>query len=100
MNGSNFGRIPALLIWSNMWKKSSRILAKNIKLILYRHLALCDQLRLTLWPLSNDRAEGMFTIPDRLKGRLDLALGQLHLRQRAQVKMASITASATFGHSA
>src|SRR6266851_6629361 len=38
MNGSNFGRIPALLIWSNMWKKSSRILAKNIKLILYRHL--------------------------------------------------------------
>src|SRR5712691_9676364 len=38
MNGSNFGRIPALLIWSNMWKRSSRILAKNIKLILYRHL--------------------------------------------------------------
>src|SRR3989442_1579873 len=38
MNGSNFGHIPALLIWSNMWKKSSRILAKNIKLILYRHL--------------------------------------------------------------
>src|SRR5438128_6298876 len=38
MNGSNFGHIPALLIWSNMWKRSSRILAKNIKLILYRHL--------------------------------------------------------------
>src|SRR5881397_2643307 len=36
MNGSNFGHIPALLIWSNMWKRSSRILAKNIKLILYR----------------------------------------------------------------
>src|SRR5262249_41827693 len=38
MNGSHFGRIPALLIWSNMWKRSSRILVKNIKLILYRHL--------------------------------------------------------------
>src|SRR4029453_14361880 len=38
MNGSNFGRIPALLIWSNMWKRPLRILAKNIKLILYRHL--------------------------------------------------------------
>src|SRR5947209_20604543 len=36
MNGSNFGHIPALLIWSNMWKRSSRILAKNIKLVLYR----------------------------------------------------------------
>src|SRR5437016_9268501 len=39
MNGSNFGRIPALLIWSNMWKRSSRILAKTIQLILYRHLS-------------------------------------------------------------
>src|SRR4029434_4081813 len=39
MNGSNFGHIPALFIWSNMWKRLSRISVKNIKLILYRHLA-------------------------------------------------------------
>jgi hypothetical protein len=25
----NFGRIPALLIWSNMWKKSSRALVQS-----------------------------------------------------------------------
>ena len=56
----------------------------------HRHgilIALGDQLRLTLWPLSNDRAEGVLTAPDRLKGRVQLALGQLHLRQRAQVKI-------------
>src|SRR5712691_11694525 len=47
MNGSNFGRIPALLIWSNMWKRSSRILAKNIKLILYRYLS--ESSRCNLW---------------------------------------------------
>src|SRR5438309_127047 len=61
MNGSNFGRIPALLIWSNMWKKSSRILAKNIKLILYRHLSAFSvhqhqesrhDLMLSLWPYA------------------------------------------------
>src|SRR2546428_5208917 len=61
-----------------------------VSLVAHRHgifITLCDRLRLTLWPFSNDRAEDVFTIADRLKGRVALAFGQLHLSQRAQVKI-------------
>src|SRR5712691_790192 len=40
-----------------------------------------------LWPLPHDRAEDVFTTPERLQGRVELALGPLHLRQRAQGKI-------------
>src|SRR3989442_14728144 len=73
MNGSNFGRISALLIWSNMWKRSSRILAKNIKLILYRHLAIIlpkrrvpSRATVGRWVAqASERAGGILAVLDR-----------------------------------
>src|SRR5262249_31198482 len=65
-------------------------LSLRVALVAHRHgilITLGDQLRLTLWPFSHDRAEDVFTMADRLKGRVELAFGQLHLRQRAQVKI-------------
>src|SRR5690349_18155019 len=59
-------------------------------LLAHRHgilITLCDQLQLTLWPLPHDWAEGLFAMPDGLKGRVEFTLGQLDLRQRAQVKI-------------
>src|SRR6516162_1773101 len=59
-------------------------------LLRHRHrilIALGDQLQLPRWSLSNDRTQSLLPMPDRLTGRLELALSQLHLRQRAQVKI-------------
>jgi hypothetical protein len=36
---------------------------------------------------SNDRAEDLFALVNRVKGRVELALLQLHLWQGAQVKI-------------
>src|SRR6266851_1345183 len=65
-------------------------LHRAVHLLAHRYgllIALCDHLRLTLWPLSNDRAESVFTLADHLKDRVELARVQLDLRQRAQVKI-------------
>src|SRR6266404_2753996 len=70
MNGSNFGHIPALLIWSNMWKRSSRISAKNIKLILYRYLSLRCKSR--AWPCV-PTASGCWSIAMRVGCRCPTA---------------------------
>src|SRR5437879_13896159 len=49
--------------------------------------ALGNQLPFTLWSLPHHRAEGGFPAPDGFQGGVELALGQLHLRQWAQVKI-------------
>src|SRR4029453_2037960 len=59
-------------------------------LLAHRHgilIALGDHLQFTFWPLPHDRAEALFATPDGRKGRVQCTLGQLHLRQRAQVKI-------------
>src|SRR5215831_6209173 len=50
-------------------------------------IALRDQHRLAVWPLPHNRDERSCTAPPGLKGRFKLALGQLDLRERAQVKI-------------
>src|SRR5207247_11047238 len=65
-------------------------LSLALALLAHRHgrlIALGDHLRLTLWAFSNDRAEDMFAMANRFKGRVELALVQLHLRPGAQVNI-------------
>src|SRR2546422_4991474 len=65
-------------------------LSLALSLLAHRHgilIALGDHFRLTLWAFSNDRTEDMFAMANRFKGRVELALVQLHLRQGAQVKI-------------
>jgi hypothetical protein len=51
-------------------------------------IALGNQLGRAIMSRPHDRAEGLCTAPDGLKRIVQLALGQLHDRQRTQIKIA------------